>query len=329
MHVTLRQLAGALAVARRQSFRRAAEDVHLSQPALSLAVAELERQLGIRLFDRTSRSVRPTAAGADFLAEAGRLTEALQALMRDIRDTAQAHRGRVVVASIASVAARLMPRAMQACAERHPGLDLQMRDDVTIRVFEMVRSGEVDFGVAGESHGSPPELTFEPLLDDPLYVAVPATHPLARQSVARWNDLSGEVLVAFANTSGIHLVVDEQLRRAEVVPRRVVAVSQITVVHGMVEAGIGLSVLPRLALPSPGNDLIRAVPLSGPGASRTIGIVRRRDRFLSPAAQAVAKLLHAIAEDPTMAGLAPSVRHLKPRAVSEGAVRRPRRGVGA
>jgi DNA-binding transcriptional LysR family regulator len=235
MHVTLRQLAAALAVARHQSFRRAAEDVHLSQPALSLAVADLERQLGIVLFDRTSRSVRTTAVGASFLAEAGRLVNDFDALLRGVRDAVQSHRGRVVVACIASAAARLMPAAMRACSACHPGIDLEIRDDVTARVADMVRSGETDFGVTARLDEQPVELDFETLMEDPFFLAVPADHAIAGRTEARWSDLSDETFIAFATTSGIHVTIDDEMRRGGIRPRRTIAVSQLAVVHGMLE----------------------------------------------------------------------------------------------
>ncbi len=85
MNITLKQLAAALAVARHQNFRRASEEIHLSQPALSLAVAELERSLGVALFDRTTREVHSTTIGHAFLSEAGRLYSDLEALVREVR----------------------------------------------------------------------------------------------------------------------------------------------------------------------------------------------------------------------------------------------------
>lgn len=295
MNVTLRQLAAALAVARRQNFRRAAEDVHLSQPALSLSVAELERQLGISLFDRTSRNVRTTAAGASFLAEAGRLLGDLDALLRDVRDTVESHRGRVVVACIASAAARLMPLAMRTSGDRHPNIDLQIRDDVTARVTEMVRSGETDFGIIANLSEQPEELEFENLLEDPFFLAVPLGHRVASKKEARWSDLSGETFIAFATTSGIHVTIEEELRRGGIRPHRTIAVSQLAVVHGMLEAGVGVSILPRLALPIDGHPSIDARPLIAPAMARSVGIVQRRDRSLSPAAKAFVAVLRDVA----------------------------------
>ena len=118
MAVSLRHLRAAVSVARHGSFRRAAESAHLSQPALSLTVAELEQALGVTLFDRTSRSVNATDLGAAFVEGAARVLGDFDRLVKEVGDVARSRRGHVVVSCVSSLAGRVMPLAMRQCAAR-------------------------------------------------------------------------------------------------------------------------------------------------------------------------------------------------------------------
>lgn len=287
MHVTLRHLRAAVSVAREGSFRRAAEALHLSQPALSLAISELEGQLGVTLFDRTSRSVTPTELGVAFVATAARLVGDFDQLVQEVGDVAQSRRGRVLVSCVSSLAGRIMPLAIQACARLHPQVEVVVRDDVAQQVLASVRSREVDFGLTIEPRQLEPEMLFEPLRNDPLYVVCRTEHRFAKQKQVRWKDLSGEPMVTLSTTSGSERVISDEFARQHVVPARNTPVSHLATVHGMVEAGFAISVLPMIGLPVAGHPTVVARPLVEPSLVRVVGAYRRRDRSLSPAAAAL------------------------------------------
>jgi DNA-binding transcriptional LysR family regulator len=292
MHYTLRQLRSALAVAQHRSFRRAAEDMHLSQPALSLSVAELESSLGVTLFDRTSRMVRPTQVGEAFFSGLERTLQDLDQLVREVGDIAQSRRGRVVVSSIASVAGKVMPSVVMACEQRYPQLDLTVRDDVATRVLEVVRFGEADFGVWAQAPGVLPEdLEFEKILDEAFYLVCSRTHRFARKRQVAWADLNGESYIAFSASSGANAEVAEQILRSRVVFGKTFSAAQLATVHAMLETPLGISILPRMALPADHHPILTFKPLVSPVLHRSLGFVRRKDRSLSPAAEAVKGVL--------------------------------------
>jgi DNA-binding transcriptional LysR family regulator len=296
MHYTLRQLRAALAVAHHGSFRRAADSVSLSQPALSLAVSELEGVLGVSLFDRTSRMVRPTVVGEAFFSSLERSLNNLDALVQEVGMIAQSRRGQVVVSSIASVAGKLMPAVLIECATQFPQVELTLRDEVASRVVDVVRYGEADFGIVAKLPGGlPDDLAFERIVEEAFYLVCVKTHRLARKRSVMWSELDNESYVSFSTTSGANAAVTEQVLLSGVKFGRVFHGSQLSTVHAMLEAALGIGILPRMALPPSHHSILTYRPLVRPVLSRILGIVRRKDRSYSPAAAAVKDILMAVA----------------------------------
>ena len=297
MHVTVRHLRAALAVAQRRSFRRAAEDLHVSQPALSLTIHELEVALGAVLFDRNSRSVSITELGQFFVQGASRVVADFDHLVQEVGDVARSKRGRVAVSCVSSVAGRVMPQAIQHCAIHYPGVEIVIHDDVATQVLELVRSGIADYALTIQPSTLGDGMLFEALLEDPFYVVCDQQHPLASRTQVPWKALDGESLIELSTSSGTHRMVREELARSHARPSRFTAVSHLSTVHGLLEAGFGVAVLPRIALPVEKHPTLVARPLVRPALSRTIGIYRRRDRSLAPAAQAFIESVRAVFTD--------------------------------
>jgi DNA-binding transcriptional LysR family regulator len=289
MNVTLRQLRVFIAVARLASFSRAGDEIGLTQSAVSRCVRELEAEIGLKLIDRTTRDVQLTDVGSNLVASVSRLLSDLDDALREMRDIGEQRRGRVVVAASPTVACRLMPQVLAACGEQFPLIALGLRDDVQSDVLRKVKSGEVDFGaIIGPL--SADDLYSEPLMTDSFCFVSRDDHPLARRSHVQWRELAGERLVLLDHASGSRPIIDAALELHRVSAVVVQELGHPATVFGLVEAGIGVSVLPWLALPLPANTSLVARPLV-PRAERTVELVRRRDRSLSPAAEAVWSLI--------------------------------------
>ena len=182
MNVTLRQLRVFQSVARTRNFSRTGEAVGLTQPAVSRAIVDLERGLGLRLLDRTTREVALTEAGRSLVARLDRALDELDATLADVAGLADADGGKVRVASSPTLSAYLMPACIATCARAAPRVRFLLLDRIQQDVLESVRSGEVDFGVVVE----PPEvddLHCEAILHDPFVLVMPASHRLDRKSV--------------------------------------------------------------------------------------------------------------------------------------------------
>jgi DNA-binding transcriptional LysR family regulator len=292
MNVTLRQLRVFIEVARLQSFSRAGDEIGLTQSAVSRCVRELEGEIGLKLIDRTTREVQLTDVGGNLVSSVSRLLTDLDDALREIREIGEQRRGRVVVAASPTVACRLMPRVVAACGRQFPYVTLGLRDDVQSDVVRKVKSGEVDFGVIIGPF-SADDLLSESLMTDSFCVVARDDHPLAARERVAWTDLDGQQLVMLDYASGSRPIIDAVMQEYGVNATVVQELGHSATVFGLVEAGVGVSVLPWLALPLPAGASLVARPLV-PRAERTVELVRRRDRSLSPAAEAVWSLIRQL-----------------------------------
>ena len=285
MNVTLRQLRVFQSVAATRNFSRTGEAVGLTQPAVSRAIAELERELGLRLLDRTTREVELTEAGRSLSARLDRALDELDATLADVAGLADADGGKVRVASSPTLSAYLMPDCIAACARAAPRVRFLLFDRIQQHVLESVRDGEVDFGVVVQPQALD-DLHCEAILQEPFVLVTPTTHRLARATSVRWKALDGEPLVLLDAASGSRRYVDDALARHGATCKVEQELSHPTTVFQMVQAGIGLTVMPRLAIPPGGLHRLAVRPLL-PRLERTVMLVRRRERALSPVAERV------------------------------------------
>jgi DNA-binding transcriptional LysR family regulator len=292
LNVTLRQLRVFIEVSRLRSFSRAGDEIGLTQSAVSRCVRELEGEIGLKLIDRTTRDVQLTDVGVNLVGTVSRLLADLDEALREARDLGQQKRGRVIVAASPTVACRLMPRVIATCLAQFPLVTMNLRDDVQSDVLRKVKSGEVDFGVVIGPFSSD-ELLGVPVMTDSFCLVSRRDHPLAREKAVPWAALAGERLVMLDYASGSRPIIDSVMQEHGVEANVVQELGHSATVFGLVEAGVGVSVLPWLALPLPADSSLVALPLE-PRAERTVELVRRRDRSLSPAAESVWSLIAAL-----------------------------------
>lgn len=283
MNVTLRQLKAFVAVAQLGGFTPAAQRLHLTQSALSVLVRELERELGIRLFDRTTRMVRLTEAGRELYAGAEKMLLDLEHAVANSRGLADVKRGRVTFAATPLMSSTLLPRILASFARRHPGVTVVLKDAMAGQIVRQVREGEVDFGI-GTFLAPEPGFVTEPLMSDTLLLACPKDHPLARRSRVRWRDLAGFPFIALTRDNAVGDLVRDCLKEAGTTVDVAHEVAFLTTVLGMVEAGLGISVLPSYGRGAVRVHDIALRRLAEPAIRRETSLIMRRDRSLSPAA---------------------------------------------
>jgi len=283
MNVTLRQLQAFVAVAQLGGFTPAAQRLHLTQSALSVLVRELERELGLRLFDRTTRSVRITDAGREFHASAEKLLLELELAVANSRGLAAVKRGRVAVAATPLMSSIMLPRIIAGYQAAHPGVTVALKDAVAGQIRRLVHDGEADFGI-GTFLAPEPGFVHEPLMVDTLVLACPRNHPLAAQPRVRWRDLAGFPFVALTRDNAVGELVRDSLKEAGTTVHIAHEVAFLTTVLGMVEAGLGISVLPSYGRESIRTHNIAVRRLVEPAIRRETSLIMRRDRSLSPAA---------------------------------------------
>jgi len=276
MRITLRQMQYFDAVMQALHFRRAAELVGVTQPALSAQIAELEQQLGARLFERGANGVRPTQEALHFHPR----MERILAEVRDIEVTARRERstleGRLVLGVIPTVAPYLLPKILPLLRERFGGLQLQVREAVTNVLVEETLAGRIDGFVAAEPLDSTC-LASQPLFQDPFLLAAPQRDAGLVGSPVAPDSPALERLMLLEEG---HCLRDQALAACGQVKPVAMAsfgATSLTTLLQMVEHGMGVTLLPEIALPSmAGMAGIAVVPFSDPKPSRTICLARRK-----------------------------------------------------
>jgi LysR family transcriptional regulator, carnitine catabolism transcriptional activator len=282
MNVSTRQLRAFMALAAERNFTRAAAASHLSQPAFSALIRQLEESLGVRLFERSTRHVDLTAEGEEFERSARRVLTEFEAAISGMRERAARERGRVSIALLPSLAADWLPQVLAGFRAEFPGIELEVADVLSEPCIERVRSGRADFALAA-TRADTPELRAEPFCSDDFHLVCPAGHPLAKQRDPRPRDLVRWPFIHLSRTSSVRQYIDAATH-PQPLPS-VLEVDQLATVAGMVRAGLGISVVPALTLYQfRAPDLVTR-PIRWPGLTRRIYLVRRRDRGLSVAAQ--------------------------------------------
>ena len=283
------------AVAEQQNFRRAAETVHLSQPAFSRRIDKLEQALGVRLLERTTRRVTLTAVGRDFERKVRELLDELDTTLLGIRGVAATRMGEVTVACVPSTVYYYLSQVIRLYHERCPKVRVRVLDAGANEVLAAVSRGEADFGLnfMGSQEG---DLEFEPLVEERFVAACRRDHPVAKLKKVAWAQLRAHDFIAVSRSSGNRVLLDQALAGVPDRPQAIYEAMHVTTALGLVEAGLGVAAVPAMAMPGPGHPLLVSVPLVDPVVTRKIGLIRRRGRSLSPAAQQLFDLFSELKE---------------------------------
>ncbi|MFM0097317.1 LysR family transcriptional regulator [Paraburkholderia nemoris] len=286
MNVSLQQLKVFVAVARERSFTRAAREFDLTQSAVSRCVRELEDAVELKLFDRTTRQVELTHAGASLERRIGRLLDEIELTLREERAAYDGHTGVVVLASNPVLSSSWVAQGLARCASAFPELIVSVRDQSQSCVLASVEQGEVDFGVVSVTEPlASDQLHAQVVFTTPLHAVMPPAHPLARQASVAWQALHEWALVTLNADAGVRAALDLAFNSHGLKRRPVQELGHVAAVSRMVELGLGVGVLPVDAhWPAPGASLVSRPLL--PEINLTTLLVHRRNRSLRPNAAA-------------------------------------------
>ncbi len=284
------QLRYVVAVARTGSFSRAAGDCHISQPSLSQQVRKLEEELGERLFERDRRRTRLTSSGERFITRAARILDELAEAQREASETHTITRGQVSIGLLPTIAPDFLPPRVGEFTGRHPGVQVVIHEDTTSALASLVSSYEVDLAIASLPLR---DAVFEivPLFAEELLLAVPPSHPLALKKSITARDLESSAFVLMKEG---HCLGDQTLQfchQSGLQPRVISRSAQVETIRRLVHAGLGISLVPKMAAshPAPGEPVYRS--LRAPQPQRTIVAFWNRRRPLSRAAAAFLEAL--------------------------------------
>ncbi|NUW72008.1 LysR family transcriptional regulator [Vibrio mediterranei] len=280
MSIKLQQLRHFVMVVEEGGFRAASNRANRSQAALSTSIKELEKNLGQALFESGNKS-KLTPFGEICLPKVIQFLNVYSALDNDLRAAAAGQQGRVRIASVPSVAAKLIPSVLGAFCEQFPNVEVSLIDDNAAGVEARLLSGEVDLALGNSSHLEDGAIEFTPLISDPIGVVCLKDNPIASQSEGiEWQTLLQQPFIR----NGTCKLLDPTPARA-LSEQALYSVENITSLFSVLELGIGITTLPKLAFPTNETRLVW-LPLIDPPLQRQIGIFRLTERTISPQAQA-------------------------------------------
>jgi DNA-binding transcriptional LysR family regulator len=285
MYLSLSKLRTFVSVAQHRSFRKASEELHLSQPALSVHIRNLEEMLQIPLFHRTTRSVTLTDEGERFLIRARRALEELECGLIEIRDQAALLRGRVVVSCLPSIAYYALPPIIASFVKKHSEIEVQVFDELNVSLLQRVLSREADFGI-GPYPEQNEDLQFTPILRDPFVAIVHDEHPLALRSEVRLKALLRFPIITLAQGTAVRSKLDRIFEEEGLVLKPAYETLHRATLCGMAQAGLGVAILPAMIQSMMNNSSLRSVKIVGPDIAREFGIIERRDQAQRPAVRA-------------------------------------------
>ena len=290
MNPSIQQLRVFVAVAHSRSLAEASERVHLSQPAISIALRKLEENVGGALFARTSRQLALTPEGDAFLPVAVRLLNDWNEAFEDLNDQFSKQRGKVTVAALPTLAAGLFPRVIKLFHEAYPRINLSLHDVLAEQINQMVREGRADLGLSVPPSDAD-DLTFEPVLEDSYVAVCPCGHPLLAQSAVAWRQLAAYPFIGINRLSSSRQDIDRIMQSVGERLDILCDARQIATVGRMVAAGLGISVLPSLSFRQIATDGIEHRPLVEPTIRRELGIILSRRHPPSAATSALRQLI--------------------------------------
>lgn len=290
MRIDFLGLEAFLSIADRGSFHRAAAHLNLSQTALSHRMKKLEDDLGLKLLARTTRQVSLTPAGLELLPKARQIMDDITASFAALRQQGKDRQEHLAIGCLPTIAIHYLPRVLHEFQSGWPDLTVRVHDNSATEIAELVQAGHAEFGITIVS-ANRWDLEITPLLKEPFVLVCPADHPFASQKSVNWAELEGMPLVRISPQTGNRALIDDALgsRREHMTWRY--ECQHVATAVSMVVAGLGLTIVPRLAIDGAGMPGVVAVALRNPGISRTLGIVSKRGLPLSPAGHALLDII--------------------------------------
>lgn len=290
MNFDLGDLRAFLAASDLGSFRSAAKVLHLSESALSRRIDKLEDALGVELLTRTTRKIELTTIGRTFVHRARNVILELESALIGIKDVAEQLSGEVTLACVPSAVGYFLPSVLDEYRKLYPKIRVRVLDESSSNVLLAVTRGDADFGVTyiGTQEA---DIHFQPLIEEAFVLACPTSHPLSKHKKVTWKDIGQHGYIALAQGSGNRFLIDQALAQSEERPRWFYEVNHVPALVSLVLSGLGVGVVPRMALPPDGHEGLVAIPITNPVVSRKLGLISRRGRQLPVAAQVLYDML--------------------------------------
>jgi LysR family transcriptional activator of glutamate synthase operon len=295
----LRQLRSVMVIAEEAQFSRAATRLGISQPSLSVQIGRLERELGLTLFDRSSRQLQLTQAGAVLVSRSRSVLSELDDITDELQSLRDVLAGEVTLGVTKTPGPCDLLGLLQGYHSRYQGVDLAVREGLSVDLAEQLRHDRLDLALLSEVPGRPwTGLDAAARASEPLVMIMPERHPMAERKRARLDELADEVFISFPRGATIRDSVEQAARDAGFVPRVAFESTEVTRIRALASVGLGIGILPASDAASPGPT-VAIVPFDDPDLAYCVALCRRRGRRVSPAARALLDLARLTAFEMT------------------------------
>lgn len=287
--ITLGDISAFVQVAKLESFALAAEELLVTQSALSRRIKKLENSLGASLLDRTTRSVCVSKLGREFLPQAERIVNDFHGSLDDISEIVKVRRGIVSFSCNMTISDTLLPDILERFRTAYPNIQIRVYEDSSPQAIEKVLSGQSELALAqlSEEH---PDLEFTALIDDQFVIACHRSHPMSKLSSTTWEEIKDQHFVLLRSESGTRKILQKHLGSKYDIISKDMQVGHFHSQLGLVGKGIGIAAIPSLVRLSRKDLDLATIPVSKPTIRRKLGIVTYRGRALSPAAEELRKV---------------------------------------
>lgn len=286
----LRQLRYFVEVAHKKHFTKAAEQLSIAQPALSQQIRQLEHELGVSLFERTSRQVRLTSAGEALLVRAERILAEVEWARMEMQEYSGLVRGRVVIGALQSLEAFRFPALLATFHKHYPGIEIVLREEALEQLVALLSKGQLDLSVIQIIDSSwPLEITALPivtekLLTEELVLVTAPEHTLAHRQHVAVEELQDEPFISFKSGSGLKHAILQRSIAAGFTPRMLLESGELSTIRLLVAEGLGISILPRSVAEASGKAV--AIVSLDPPSTRTLLLAWHTNVYHSPASTA-------------------------------------------
>ncbi len=297
----IRQLKYVLQIAQEKNFSRAAEKLHIAQPSLSQQLSKLEKELGVLLFQRNTNSVELTHAGSIFVDKAQKILDRVEELQQEMDDISQMRKGRLIVGSLPITGSHILPLVLPVFKKHFPEIEIVLVEDTSANLEHFTASGQTDISLLSlplmES-----SLTYEPIIDEEICLAVPHDHRLVSLSQAdegriTMKELQNEPFIILKKGQGFRQITIDLCKEAGFAPNIVFESTNIETVQSLVAAGMGIAFVPQMVSRAKwSRHAPHYLALADPKPYRTLVIAYRKGRYISKAAEAFIQTLMEVME---------------------------------
>ncbi|WP_438432041.1 LysR family transcriptional regulator [Gorillibacterium sp. sgz500922] len=287
----LRQLQYFLKVAKKQHVTQASEELHIAQSAVSRQIHQLEEELGVSLFVQRGRNLQLTSAGKLFLGRVEGIISELDRAVREVQEFLDPAKGEIRIGFPHSLGVSLLPTVVAGFRRIQPEVKFRFRQGTYTSLIRDVVDREIDLAFISPLPDRSDQVSGEWLLTEELHAILPPGHPLAARTEIRLEELADEPFVLFSEAYSLRTIVQDACRKAGFKPRIEFEGEETDTIRGLVAAGMGVSLLPEMALTETVHLQPVKLRVTEPPVTRTVGIIRRSGEALPPVAEGFRRYL--------------------------------------